>query len=137
MITTDTAMTTANTDTAQFWAAPANIERINSGASSWGIEVRSAGDLIALPLAHYSYATLSRQPGGRTPGRALRACRRWLRANPVRMDGHWRLVNAPANRDERRALARYEAASAVGESVLGRAAAVGATRQVTRIVVLG
>ncbi len=100
------ATATAAAVDALYWAAPANLDRIKSGASSWGIYV-TEGREIALPLNHYAIGVWNRQPGGRTAGRALRACRRWLRRSPIRFDADMVETYSTGNRADRRLLKRW------------------------------
>jgi hypothetical protein len=72
----------------QYWQAPGAVARLQQwgGPSSWGVYLRGyrAGraDFVALPINHEP-DEMHAQPGGRTPGRALRHMRRFLRRNPL------------------------------------------------------
>jgi len=72
--------------TIQYWSAPSKVGLLHQhgGWSSWSIRMDySRQRWIAVPLNHYDGPRFATQPGGRTHGRALRACRRWLRREQI------------------------------------------------------
>jgi serine/threonine protein kinase len=79
-----TAPTTTTTASASaFWAAPASTERLRH--SSWSVvrhAVTGSRQWAAHPLNHEP-ALFRSVRLARTPGRALRAMRRFLKANPI------------------------------------------------------
>ena len=73
----------------QYWSAPSKVRQLqqHGGPSSWSIRMDYARQRwIAVPLNHYDEKRFASQPGGRTHGRALRACRRWLQREQISLD---------------------------------------------------
>lgn len=74
--------TTNKYTSSSVWAAPAALANLQQrgGASSWSVihSKKSPARFIAVALNHEP-DEFRLAPSGRTPGRALRAMRRWLK----------------------------------------------------------